>query len=393
VSTSVRDFTILLLGYYLAERLAQSGDGDGDLAVFLKWEQLAAYARWEINNDRSFRGTERTGKNLQASAKVRLGADQVSQILSNQKIYGLWGLYTVPARSSGLVGGNPTRLTDPGRRLAESVYIPILSKDGFRNADAIARRLAEPRVDLDVRGRDRRLVEAVAKVLQKRLPKVEREVFREHLLLGGPQDRTDGGQAVLAEAFKTTLDDQQWWLTPTRARHLAKVCRGLGDRGDFVAEKLERIRTCELLLAPSVSLYSFLLGSDRQTVSDVAGNVRKQWGRVVGTIKISATESLETELKEAVGNEDAGARWVRIARALADGEYEESLRLLIDQNRYVMKTRNSAAPWIELRDGKLRVRFRDDNAPSLPERDALPDYWIHSYFLDSLRIIASALRE
>ncbi len=40
VSTSVRDFTTLLLGYYFAERVAESGGGDSDLAVFLKWEQL-----------------------------------------------------------------------------------------------------------------------------------------------------------------------------------------------------------------------------------------------------------------------------------------------------------------------------------------------------------------
>jgi len=29
----------------------------------------------------------------------------------------------------------------------------------------------------------------------------------------------------------------------------------------------------------------------------------------------------------------------------------------------------------------------------LPERDKLPDFWLNSYFLDSLRIVASALRE
>lgn len=303
VSTSVRDFTTLLLGYYLAERVAESGGGDGDLAVFLKWEQLAAYARWEINGDKSFRGTERTGKNLQARAKVRLGADQPSQILSNQKIYGLWGLYTVPARSSGMVGGSPTRLTDAGRQLAEMVYIPVLSKEGFRNADIIARRLAEPRVDLDIRGRDRRLLAAVAKVLQRRLLKAERKVFREHLLLGGPNDRTDGGQEVLAAAFETTLDDRQWSLNPQKIRHLAKVCCGLGGRGDYVAEKLERIRTCELLLAPSVSLYGFLLGSEGQTLGEVAGDVRKHWGHVLRTVDVAATENLESELKEAIGDD------------------------------------------------------------------------------------------
>lgn len=394
VSTSVRDFTTTLLGYHFAERVADTGGGDGDLAVFLKWEQMAAYARWEVNGDQAFRGTERTGKNLQAGSKVRLGVDQASQILSNQKIYGLWGLYTVPARSSGLVGGNPTRLTDAGRRLVESVYLPIFKKEGFKNADTILKRLVKPRVELDFRGRDAALLAAVAKVLQKRLLKAEREVFREHLLLGGPQDkdRTRGGQAILAAAFETTFDDRSWWLSPPRVRHLAKVCRESGEHGEYVADKLERIRACELLLAPSARLYGFLLGSEGQTIEEVADDVRNQWGSAVETIDVGAVEGLEGELKDAVGDGDAGARWVQIACAMASGEYEDALRLLIDQNRYVMKARNGAAPWIEVRDGKVQVRFRDDNSPSLPERDALPDFWIHSYFLDSLRTIGFALR-
>lgn len=58
VSTSVRDFTTLILGYYFAERFASESGGDGDLPVFLRWEQLAAYMRGEINGDWAFRGVE-----------------------------------------------------------------------------------------------------------------------------------------------------------------------------------------------------------------------------------------------------------------------------------------------------------------------------------------------
>src|SRR5688572_42013 len=97
VSTSVRDFTTLILGYYFTERVASEFGGDGDLPVFLRWEQLAAYARGEINGDWAFRGVERVKKNLQDGAPVRLGTSATAQILSNQKTYGLWGLYTVPA--------------------------------------------------------------------------------------------------------------------------------------------------------------------------------------------------------------------------------------------------------------------------------------------------------
>src|SRR6185436_14865987 len=102
VSNSVRDFTTLLLGYYFAAQLAEELGPGTELATFLKWEQLAAYSRAAANNDFEFRGTERVWKNLSEGRRVVLSANPGHQILGNQKIYGLWGLYTMPARSSAL---------------------------------------------------------------------------------------------------------------------------------------------------------------------------------------------------------------------------------------------------------------------------------------------------
>ena len=100
VSTSVRDFTTTILGYYFAERVANEESADGDLAAFLRSEQLASYARGGINYDWDFRGTERAKKYFNEGRKVRLGTDSAALILSDQKTYGLWGLYSVPSRSS-----------------------------------------------------------------------------------------------------------------------------------------------------------------------------------------------------------------------------------------------------------------------------------------------------
>lgn len=130
VSTSVRDFTVTMLGYYFAERVAEETDSSDDLNVFLRWEQLAAYARGGGNNDWVFRGTERTKKNWDAADRIRLGVDSGSFILSDQKTYGLWGLYSVPSRSSGLVEGSPTRLTAEGRQFVEENYLPVLDGKG-----------------------------------------------------------------------------------------------------------------------------------------------------------------------------------------------------------------------------------------------------------------------
>jgi hypothetical protein len=49
-------------------------------------------------------------------------------------------------------------------------------------------------------------------------------------------------------------------------------------------------------------------------------------------------------------------------------------------------------PWLERRQGKLHVRFRDEKG-SLPDRDQVANMWRFSYFLDSLRSVAKTLKE
>ena len=135
VSDSIRDFTTLLLGYHFAESLADETDSGSELAVFLRWEQLAAYSRAAVNQETGFRGTERVWKNLNEGKprRVVISDDRAQQILGNQKIYGLWGLYTMPARASGLLHGTPTRLTPPAREMVQETYIPLLEDGGGRD--------------------------------------------------------------------------------------------------------------------------------------------------------------------------------------------------------------------------------------------------------------------
>lgn len=391
VTKSIRGFTTVILGYYFAERVANEEGGDGDLAVFLRWEQLAAYARGSINDDWDFLGIRRAKRTLNETARVRLSVESTSQILSNQKTYGLWGLYTVAARASGLIEGEPSRLTVAARELVEQVYLPLFSEGGLRNADELVRRLAKPKTDLDIAGGDRRLLQTVAKVLAPRLSGTERVFYGDHLLLGGPHDTTAGRQAILAQAFADTLAAEDWLLTPPRVRHLSKRAKTTGPAGGAVAERLERVRTAELLLAPAARLYSFLLGSERQTLGEVAKAVRRQWGASVGTINLDETRLLESELRDSTGDPTAGQRWIRIAEALASGDYEAALELLMEQNAFVMKVRGGGAAWADVVDGRLRVRFKDE-AGNLPQKSELPAFWIHSYFLDSVRAIAFALK-
>jgi hypothetical protein len=186
--------------------------------------------------------------------------------------------------------------------------------------------------------------------------------------------------------------DRDVWLTPSGLRHLAKLCRGEGgETGPQVAGFLDRIRSAEQLLAPSVSLFAYLLGSDGQPVNGVAESVRKQWGPSLRTVDLKALEAIESELVATSGEAESARRWLGVAGGLAEGDYTGVITHLIDQNSEVMSARGGAAPWLEIRDGRLHVKFVAE-AGSLPTKEELPTHWVHPYFLDSLRTVAKELQ-
>ncbi len=387
VSTSVRDFTTTILGYYFAERVSDEDHGGSDLAVFLCWEQLAAYARGGINKDWVFRGTERAKKNFNETARLRLGTDSVALILSDQKTYGLWGLYSVPSRSSGLLTGDPARVTPSVRKFIEDEYLSTLSGKG-RDASEIVSLLAKKNPELLPRDRDLPLFKAVGRTLRRELSPREQEFYLTHLVEGGPQDRTHGGQRLLVEALRTTFDVEDWSLNPMSIQHLAKRCRTRGSRGAEVAGFLEHIRIAEQLVAPAARLFMLLLGCDGQLPCDVSAAVKRQWGPEIPSIDANAIEDIRGEFANGLDDQKSSDRWVRLAHALASGDYDAALSILIELNRAVMLLRGGAAPWVEIRDGKLHVRFLDESSAVLPTRSELPLLWTNSYFLDSLRAVA-----
>ncbi|MEZ4222318.1 MAG: hypothetical protein R3B13_15380 [Polyangiaceae bacterium] len=386
VSNSLRDFTTLLLGYHFAEQLADELGPGSELTTFLKWEQLAAYAR-AAKGDWAFRGTERVRKALSDNKRVTISADPAYQILGNQKIYGLWGLYTMPARSSGLVEGDPPRLTPVAQEFVARVYLPELTKGAGRECTKITRLLGSRTSRLDVNGADQGLLEAIAGVLKQRVLQAEREFYARHLVDGGPKDGTSGKQPQLAELLVATLNRQDFQWTPHELRSLSKEAQAHTPPWTGLAEQLDRIRVNEAVMAPCAALFIHLLGMDDQKIDQAIERMEHAWGKGVSTVDRDAFAALRSELSD--GDADSGARWVAVADSLASGKYGDAIELLIAQNAAVMAARGGA-PWLELRAGRLNARFREEQG-NLPSRAALPSLWRHSYFLDSLRTITAAL--
>lgn len=391
VSTSLRDFTVLLLGVWFLERVTEQHGDYNEVEVFIRWEQLAAYARAKQNPSVSFRGVEQVRKRLSEGAKITVSAERGHQILGNQKIYGIWGLYTVAARSSGLLVGDPPRLTPIARSFVEANYIAPLSRDGFREGAAIVKLLAQPAANLQPDGKDAKLLQSLGKLLRAdRLTAAERTFYDEHLVRGGTEDSTQGRQPRLAALLETTLADEDFELTPQAVGALATKAKG-DAASELLRFRLDRIRHCEGLLAPTSRLFMFLLTRDAQTVASIDTEIRETWGSEPNDLDLGSTKELIPELSDAVGDTHAAERWLEIATRLSKGEYAEVIRLLIAHNAWVMQQRGSAAPWIELKGQRLHVRFRDELS-ALPKRKDLASLWRFPYFVDSLRSMTAQVR-
>lgn len=393
VTTSLPDFIVVLLGHYFTEQVGRERGEPDPVGTFLKWEQIAGYAR-AVNGELNFRGTDRVRSRLADGPRVRLGADPSAQILGDQKTYGLLGLYTAASKSSGLLEGDPLRLTPSARAFVEHAYLPRLERVAGRGAKAIVERLGTAEFTLDTTGRDRALLGGVAEILKARPSGTERTFLRDRLVCGGPGDamRTRGLQALFAQVLSGTLAEADWRLSPESVGALAEGAREV--EGGEVATKLNRIRTCELLLAPGVALFEFVLGCHGQTVETTAKRLRAHWGAGLGnTIDLDRTQELQTELGGWVDDRESGPRWLRLAQALVAGDYPAAIETVLAQNAAVMKGRGGAAAWADVRGGKVDVRFRDEQLGRLPDAAELKDYWRHAYFIHALREMTLALRE
>lgn len=375
VSNSARDFRTTLLGYYFAEIVAGE-DGPGtELATFLKWEQLAAYGRW-TNNDRAFRGTEKVGAVFSEGVPVVISADRNHHILGNQKTYGLWGLYTVAARTSGMLVDEPARVSATAREFVESEYVPKLPVKWILGL----LRAAKTRVDLE--GRDSGVFRQVARCVSGEFTKTEREFYCEHLVYGGPEEATKGRQKQLASML-LELDDDQFAWSPKLVGALVKTATKRGADWEPLARYLERIRVCESVIAPMSMLFSFLLGLDGCPGKTATDRLKSLWG---DGLALDADAFVDLRGEIGGGDADTGERWVRIAQAAASGSYAELVDLALQQNAAVMKIRGGA-PWCTVENGRFVVKFRDEEGDP-PNAREVKGLWRFPYFMDSLRTVA-----
>jgi hypothetical protein len=382
VSDSVRGFTTGLMARWFSQELVDSrrcGD-DSALAMFLRTEQLVAYARAIVNGDEDFRGVERVRRVRAAGDRITIDHGPRGVILSDQKTYGLWGLYTVPSRVSGLYLEGPIGLTTEVEAVIDARIRPRLEPAISRILDLVARGGR-----LDPSPNEPALV-ALASCVQ---PDIEPEecMFYGRYLRDAAHSRqpvSHHAQATLASLLRdhTSLD------APLDRVETMQLAEAAGS-SSWLGTELQRVARLEALLAPADVIFDHMLARHGQSPTTVASELADRWGRTFPNVDRPLDDLLTTSELEHVTSESHASHLRRVDEALRQGDFEEAIHGLLNANAEVMERRRSA-PWIRLVDGRLDVRYRGTEA-ELPSGDDLPILWRNTYFIDSLKSVTRQL--
>jgi hypothetical protein len=392
VTTSLRNFTTWMLGLHFAEELIASKKASEEERVnlFMKFEQLVAYSRYAAGTEeRTERilGITRVKKRLDARERVMVSAAQQYHILSNQKTYGIWGLYSVAGAQSGLAERGSGRLSPTGREFVERYYLPKLKRE-YPRAEQEVRALIRGEREFLPRGRHKQLARALATVLSPKLSPKERNFYSKVLILADSEgDPTAGRQGELWRTIEAVNGKGNFgWGNDFDFTEMTEVMKRAET--PELAEELEHIHTLEPLFGAAAHLFGFSLQRNDAELERVAKEVRGTWGTGLKHLRPKQIENLRPRVRDASDDKTVD-RLVQMATSLHDGDYQTFITTATAQNAAVMADRGGA-PWLSLNKGRIRVRLRAEQGV-LPPRKELGALWTNSYFINSLKTVGATV--
>ena len=383
-SNSARGFTILLLGRYLAGRAIEGGriGRDQALEAFLRFEQIGAYVRHVAHDVKGdIRGIERVQSRVgEYRGRVPIRADSGGLILGDQKVNGLWGLFSVPARVSRLIPDGTVGLTSEATEFIEREYLPILKPVLEKLLHLVAR---DGRLDTDTPDA---VFTALGTVLSQSFTPQEQDFYGEYLRDGLHVKKTRSGSQ---RTFRELLVHHADLKERTGRGEIMQLREAARPVDEGLALRLDRIGRMEAVLAPAMSLFDFMLTRDRKALDELAEELKERWGASVPNINAELNHDLLPDVGSVWSDAVCGS-FDRCQQGLANGNYRQGLSALLEWHRTVMNSRGGAS-WVQVgEDGMLDVRYRGAEQ-ELPSGDELPELWRNSYFVDSLKTITRQL--
>lgn len=244
VSSNLRDFMILCYGIYLYD----DRDPKGFIPFFLKFEQLCAYARLIHNKERSFNGIEFVSKKA-ADAKFHISMRDT--ILSNQRVYGVYGKYIRPLRDMEITSDENFA----------SVMENALSKTDKKAFISLLQPLLE--------GKDTRLtlnvddLKPVADILRT-LNKDERELYRKFILCVANDDNHPQNNLYDVVNQNREIVNATFQLHPIIQTLISKP-----QMDDRLRQALINIENTDKVLHPLNLIFTHLLSKPRWTCDEI----------------------------------------------------------------------------------------------------------------------------
>lgn len=388
ISRAVRGFSVLLVGRYLSESLIESGKASEEDAInlFLKFEQMAAYSRQvagEGQVDDIILGVNRVKQKLvEGRGEIQVSQHPRDQILSNQKAYGLWGLYSVSARVSGLLPPGPVGITPLGRKFVEEEYLPRLRRQE-RNLTRLLLKGGTFKATLR-----NQLCKTIVETLGVTLSTNEISFYAQ-TLRDASQCDPERRNAALRQSQLANLIKQKTQrgdpISYDVVDSLKQQSEASGEND--LAGRLQRILALEAAIAPAQHVFDYVMSHNGASVASVARSINDHWGRSLPLVA-GDLSAIMPMIIETVGSEQASCL-ERTNEAIAAGDYEAAIDSVIDWNNTVMQSRG-ASGWVGHRHRKLVVKLREQS-PKLPDPDEPRFGWVNSYFLGSLRDITFQL--
>jgi hypothetical protein len=244
VSSNLRDFMILCYGIYLyGER-----DPKGFMPFFMKFEQLCAYARLIHNKERSFNGTDFVSKK---AAEGKFYISMRDTILTNQRVYGVYGKYIRPLRDM--------KITSDER------FAPIMENALSKTDKSALINLLQPLLE----GKETRLtlnaedLTPVAELLRT-LTEDERTLYRDYIL------RVPTDESHPQNNLYDVVNQNQEILTINFQLHpIIQSLLSKPQTSDELRQALINIENTDKVLHPLNLIFTHLLSKPRWTNNEI----------------------------------------------------------------------------------------------------------------------------
>jgi hypothetical protein len=279
-------------------------------------------------------------------------------------------------------------LSGVAREFVERQYLPVLRREGLGDGSAIVRLLKRQRSTVNPAGAERGLFDALAKVLHPSYTEHEVAFYRTHLLHGAGGG-VSGWQPRFAGLLESLPPDN-----PFAHHHLQALITKTrtGDTDRPLHDHLVVIQDFQYLMVAMANLFGYLQMCDKKRLPSVVRDVTTHWTSGFAHIRPAAIEAQASRLCAVYDEPDAGTRFVGIAQAFADDDFEEAIQGVLAHNRFVMQDRYGAEPWISVDAGAIDVRYRDATDIALRSAEHLKGAWENSFYLDPLKLITDELR-